>query len=250
MKEDKKSFVVYCDIEENLDRMTDEEVGLLFRSMVHYSNTGEEPELDRLMTFIFTPIRQQMDRDREKWNGIKESRSRAGKKGGEKSAKARAERVKTLQEGQNDVIQSKQRLENPSKRSKIQANQAVNVNVNDNVNVNVNDNVIQLAAALLARFNSAAGTAYSPDDREFAIRIQELVNEGHSEEELEFVMKHQIDEWKDEPSMQGYLQPGVVFGDNFGTFLRLANKEEQTEGQAEEQEENKVDERHNIHTDN
>ena len=230
MKEEKKSFIVYCDIEENLDRMTDEEVGILFRSMVRYSNTGEEPELDRLMTFIFTPIRQQMDRDQEKWKGIKESRSRAGKKGGEKSAKARAERTKTLQEDENDVIKSKQRLKNPSKRSKSQANQAVNVNVNvnENVNVNVNDNVIQLAGRLCDRLGDVTGAPTSPSN-EVLNDIADLLEEGYSEIELFNVMEYQIKnftkdckseaDWK---AMSTFVNADLIFTKK--TFQEAFNK--------------------------
>ena len=40
MKEETKSFIVYCDIIETLDELTDEQAGKLFKGMAHYSNDG------------------------------------------------------------------------------------------------------------------------------------------------------------------------------------------------------------------
>jgi len=122
MAEDKKSFVVYHDIKEVLDDLTDEQAGKLFRTMVNYSVEGSEQPLDGVLKFIFIPIRQQMDRDSTKWEGIREKRAEAGRKGGIKSGESRR----------------KANEANALSASSNEANEAVNVNVNDNVTVNDN----------------------------------------------------------------------------------------------------------------
>lgn len=38
----KKSFVIYCDIGDQLELLTDEQVGVLFRSVVKYASNEEE----------------------------------------------------------------------------------------------------------------------------------------------------------------------------------------------------------------
>ncbi len=121
MADDKKSFVVYHDIKEVIDGLTDEQVGKLFRSMVNYSVDGTELQLDGVLRFIFIPIRQQMDRDSTKWEGIREKRAEAGRKGGIKSGESR-------------------RKANALFALSNEANEAVNVNANVNGNVNVNGN--------------------------------------------------------------------------------------------------------------
>ena len=117
MADDKKSFVVYHDIKAILDKLSDEQVGKLFRAMVNQSMGEIVPEFDDLVLDIaFTPIRQQMDRDAEKWDGIKEKRAEAGRKGGLKTAERRAKANQA-----NATFASEA---NPSKT----ANQAVTVN--------------------------------------------------------------------------------------------------------------------------
>ena len=38
----RKSFVIHCDIEDQLDLLTNEQVGTLFRSVVRYARDEEE----------------------------------------------------------------------------------------------------------------------------------------------------------------------------------------------------------------
>lgn len=131
MAEDKKSFVVYHDIKAILDKLSDEQVGKLFRAMVSQSMGEIVPEFDDLVLDIaFTPIRQQMDRDAEKWDDIKEKRAEAGRRGGLKSAEKRAQANQA-----NANFASVATQANSSK----QANQAVTVTGNVNVNGTVTE---------------------------------------------------------------------------------------------------------------
>lgn len=138
MADDKKSFVVYHDIKEVIDGLTDEQVGKLFRSMVNYSVSGTELQLDGVLRFIFIPIRQQMDRDSTKWEGIREKRAEAGRKGGIKSGESR-------------------RKANALFALSNEANEAVNVNANVNGNVNVNGNGNATTTATVTNSGGSGG---------------------------------------------------------------------------------------------
>lgn len=132
MTDDKKSFVVYHDIKAVLDKLSDDQVGKLFRAMVSQSMGETVPEFDDLVLDIaFTPIRQQMNRDAEKWDDIKEKRAEAGRKGGIRSAEKRAQANQANANFASFATQA-----NPSK----EANQAVNANGTVNVTVNGNAN--------------------------------------------------------------------------------------------------------------
>ena len=145
MADDKKSFVVYHDIKEVIDGLTDEQVGSLFRSMVTYSVDGTELQLDGLLRFIFIPIRQQMDRDSAKWEGIREKRAEAGRKGGIKSGESR-------------------RKANALSASSNEANEAVNVNANVNANVNGTVTVTDTVNATTNATVTSGGGSGSYDD--------------------------------------------------------------------------------------
>ena len=233
MNEDKKSFIVYCDWIEFLDELDSyEKKGRVFEAILIYGNTGIEPvwtedELD--MKFTFIHMRQQMDRDSKKWNGIRAKRSAAGKKGGEKSAQVRAEKKKPLQNNTENVSVFKQ-----IKQS--QANQAVNVNVNvnDNVNVNVNDNVIQLADDLLRPLEKAVGTSYERERNAIEQLIAQRLDEGHTEEELRKVVDYQCKELKhvddnNRDFRELMSNPTNLFGNAFEQTLETINKPKEVE---------------------
>ena len=67
MSKEKKGFIVYDDTQEVVSRLSDEEAGQLFKGMLGYSVDGKAPKFKGVLEFIFIPIKQQMDRDAEKY---------------------------------------------------------------------------------------------------------------------------------------------------------------------------------------
>ena len=124
MADNKKSFVLYCDIIKTVDILPNETAGELFKHLLSYVN-DEEPKTDNMLVKLaFEPIKQQLKRDLEKWEEIKVKRSEAGKR-------SAAKRNKSQQNQQ--VSTSVESVEQTS------TNPTVNDNVNVTVNVNVND---------------------------------------------------------------------------------------------------------------
>lgn len=78
---DKVSFLMYLDYEEQFNLLTDEQLGQLMRAIMQYEKTKEVPELEGVLKMAFSFIKQQLDRDNEKWEEEKQKRSEAGKKG-------------------------------------------------------------------------------------------------------------------------------------------------------------------------
>lgn len=95
---EKRGFIVYATLEEQLAFLTDEQVGQLFRAMfVHFR--GEEPVLeDMMVAMTYTGVKNIMDLDREKWERVREARREAGRKGGY----AKAEKQRSLEDGPAD----------------------------------------------------------------------------------------------------------------------------------------------------
>ena len=56
-----KAFNFYLDYIINIEILTDEEVGQLVRSLLHYANTGEVPKMSKIVKVAFAPMRRQMD---------------------------------------------------------------------------------------------------------------------------------------------------------------------------------------------
>ena len=118
----KDSFILYTEQKEVIDKLSDEQAGKLIKAIYEYVETGQMPKLDTLLEIVIIPFKQNIDRNADKYEEIKQKRSLAGKAG----AKIKKQK------------QAKQANANFVKQTV--ANQAVNVNDNDNVNVNDNDN--------------------------------------------------------------------------------------------------------------
>jgi len=67
MAENKKSFILYCDIIHTIEKLDDVDAGKLFKHVLRYVN-DLNPETDHLITQIaFEPIKQQLKRDLVKY---------------------------------------------------------------------------------------------------------------------------------------------------------------------------------------
>jgi hypothetical protein len=65
---EQKGFVIYGDVRAVVDELTDEQTGKLFKAMIAYFTTGKAPKFDGVLKYVWIPIRQQMDRDKEKYD--------------------------------------------------------------------------------------------------------------------------------------------------------------------------------------
>jgi len=85
----KSSFVLYHDIREPVEMLTDEERGKLFSAILNYSEYGEQPAFSGALQMAFAFIRTALDRDAEKWEGKRQKRVESGRLGGIRSGEAR-----------------------------------------------------------------------------------------------------------------------------------------------------------------
>lgn len=122
MAKDKKSFLLYTDVCHTVKHLSNEQAGELFKHLLAYVN-DENPDTDNaLVKIAFEPIKQSLKRDLAKYEKIRESRSKAGKK----SAEIRKSRTKPT---------SVKDVEQPSTNPTV----SDNVSVSDSDSVNVSD---------------------------------------------------------------------------------------------------------------
>lgn len=129
----KDSFVLYTKIAETVGKLTNEQKGKLFQAILDYEN-GKEPIFDDLcVELVFTPIKQDLDVNTDKWEKTKEARKLAGSKGGK-------QKVANLANVANATFATNECSKKNFARKNV-ANVADNVYVYVNDNVNVNDSV-------------------------------------------------------------------------------------------------------------
>ena len=218
MADSKNSFVVYTDIKETLDDLSDSEVAALFRGMVDYQVTGEDPKFSGTLKYIFIPIRQQMDRNNTKWERKKAVRAEAGRQGGIRSGEVRRAKAEA-EANEANASQSKQNEANEANEA-VTVNGTVNVNVNGNGTVTVSDgsDAESLSRSLISYLNEKSGGKYKPTE-ELTDRIGELLDAGYTEKDMRDVIDKKVAEWKDDSKMRGYLRPRTLFGDKFEEYV-------------------------------
>ena len=82
---EKKSFLVYFDWEEPFSCLDDAELGELFRAMVKYAKSEEEPEFEnKTLYLVFTFIKNAIDRDKAAYEEKCKKNAENGRKGGKK----------------------------------------------------------------------------------------------------------------------------------------------------------------------
>jgi len=78
MANNKKSFILYCDLIHTIEHLSDEQAGNLFKHILNYVN-DRNPITDNVITNLaFEPIKQQLKRDLKDWEDKLEQRSVAG----------------------------------------------------------------------------------------------------------------------------------------------------------------------------
>lgn len=80
--EGKKSFVLYADLIDLVNELPIEKRGELFTIILEYVNDLDPQITDPLLRVAFTPIKQALKRDLEKWKGIVDRNRENGAKGG------------------------------------------------------------------------------------------------------------------------------------------------------------------------
>ena len=122
-----KSFIIYIDISKNLELLSDEEAGKVFKAIVEYVDIGKLPQFgDRSLQVFFNTITDQIDRDREKY----EKKCGANRENQQKRWKRIREMESHFNTNVYDRIQS-------------YTNVTDNDNVNDTDNDTDNDNDIK-----------------------------------------------------------------------------------------------------------
>jgi uncharacterized phage protein (TIGR02220 family) len=217
MSKEQKGFIVYGNIEESLNEMTDEQVAKLFRGMVSYFNTGKEPKFNGLMKMIFIPIRQQMDRDTDKY---------------EKKCEKNRESIQRYW----DKVKADT---NEYERIRTNTNVA-NINTKTNANTKTDTETTTTSSGtdagllsfdLIQYLNEKTGSSYKADKTN-AVRVQSLLDAGYTPLDLRTVIDKKCTEWMNDEKMRPYLRPSTLFGDKFGEYLSapisIAQEKEQT----------------------
>lgn len=78
MAENKKSFILYCDLINTVKKMPIDKRGKLFTIILEYVNDENPITTDLIVDLVFEPIKLQLKRDLKKWDETLDKKSNAG----------------------------------------------------------------------------------------------------------------------------------------------------------------------------
>ena len=200
MSKEQRGFIVYGDIQDVLTELDDQQTAQLFRGMVDYFVSGKDPKFTGVLKFVFIPIKQQMDRNADKYE--------------KKCEKMRENANKRW----NNAI--------ASKSNQLDANDAntnINTNINTKTDIDTNTKPPESGAAssssyLIKHLNEKAGTNYY-----VTLSVEHLVSDlldaGYTVDQMRTVIDKKCSEWLNDEKMRGYLRPSTLFGDKFEEYL-------------------------------
>jgi len=143
MAENKKSFLLYCDLIHTIEQLPNEKAGELFKHILRYVN-DMHPKTDDLITKIsFEPIKQQLKRDLISWEDKIKDKSTSGRLGNLKRWNIDlynqvSDKLISLEDA--EIIAKSRTVSHTDKNMSLPI---AKVAVNDTVNVTVNDTVIK-----------------------------------------------------------------------------------------------------------
>jgi uncharacterized protein YdaU (DUF1376 family) len=170
MAENKKSFVLYADLINNIDHLTNEEKGILFTHLLEYVNDMNPILENRVVLSAWKFIKSQLKRDLVKFEEVKGKRSDAGKE---------SARLRALNKEQ----------QNPTKATSVESVQQTSTN--PTVNDNDNDNVINKVdfKGLMDLYSKQIGESGSDIWRESVYR-KHKIKQGNLRELVDHFIIH------------------------------------------------------------
>ena len=223
----RSTVLLFTDIKETLDMLTDEQAGQIFKAIIDYQ-TGNEVALDGLLNVIFAQIKRQIDYNNEKYDNDRKKRSEAGKKGmqnrwhkdnTDNNVITKDNNLTDAITNDNGVINVK---ENDNKHN-ITVTDTDTVTVTDVTNVTNNNKIRSpaepnITAEVVDYLNQKLGTRYKADTEKTRRLIRARIREGATLEDFRKVIDKKVKEWRG-TKLEPYLRPETLFGTKFEGYL-------------------------------
>lgn len=208
---ERKSFLIYGDIEGVFEELLDEQIGQLMRGILKYFNTGEDPDFgDQILRIVWIPIKQQMDRDIEKYQKRCEKNRESGRLGG------RPKKTERFSEKPNETERF---LEKPKKADTDKdTDKDKDKDTDTDTDKEAAKTADVCASSIVSHLNKRAGSRYRVTDTVLE-QIEDLLEAGYTEADMKAVVDKKCADWLPNDEMRRQLRPSVLFGPHFEEYL-------------------------------
>lgn len=203
------------------EKLSDQEVGRLFRALMHYSATGERQELEGRESIAFDFIADDIDRAQKRYNDSCQKNAENIKKRWGKKDTTEYERIQSYE---NDTTEY-ERIRPHTKDT----NTKTNTKTKTKPKTKKIDNALlaQAAAQIIGHLNEQTGANYRSESKATQTKIHARMAEGYTVEDFVAVIDKKCAEWLHDPKMQAYLRPETLFGTKFESYLNAPERGDQ-----------------------
>lgn len=208
----KDNFLLKRNQKEVFDELTNEEAGKLIKGIFNYVATGES-NLKGSLKAIFIPIKNDIDRNEEKYQRIIERNRENGKNGGRPK---KNEDLEETQKTQSDILETQG---NPKKPDACHISYITNhISSNLGKDKGVIGEEEKPFKAIVEHLNKRTGSNYKHTTESTRQKINARLNEGYNLDDFIVVIDKKCVEWMN-TDMQKYLRPETLFGTKFESYL-------------------------------
>lgn len=72
--------------------------------------------------------------------------------------------------------------------------------------------------------NELSGSSFRPENKQTQRLLEARLREGYTQQDLETVIRHKCDEWREDVKLRKYLRPETLFGSKFEGYLSEATR--------------------------
>lgn len=214
---EQKGFIVYGDTKAVVDELTNEQAGELFRGMLEYFEDGTDPKFNGVLKIAFIPIKQQMDRDQDKY--VK---------------RCERNRANAAMRWHNSDANGCNRMQSDANDANTDKDTGTGIKEGTGSDIKSPESDTNLPLSLISYLNSKTGSKYQADANVTRMIIG-LLGQGYSETDMRTVIDRKCAEWSDDAKMKTYLRPSTLFGDKFGEYLNAPESEKAEQERTERQ---------------
>jgi len=205
-------FPCYHSYRRKIAKLSDQEVGRLFRSLLEYSETGETQELAGREAVAFDFIADDIDRAKEAYTAKCEKNRDKAKKRWDSNNATECSGIQQHADG-CQTCQDKSKSKTKDKSKDIYTGASA-------------PSIASPAAEIVGYLNEKAGTRYKSSSKTTQRHINARLEEGFTIDDFRAVIDKKCGEWLGDAKFQAYLRPETLFGTKFESYLNAPERNE------------------------
>lgn len=219
----KDNFLLKKNQSKVFNELSNEDAGKLIKGILNYANTGDS-QLDGYLKIIFLPIKDDIDKNEEKYKKRCEINRTNGSRGGAPKGNKNAKKTKTTENNQSVRKTTENNMNNHNHihiHNSYSNNNLEEIGYGEEKPLLVADDTGLLAETTkkaIDYLNEIANTNFRTSSKMTKGKIQARLNEGYRLNDFTVVIEKKAKEWIG-TEFEKYLCPETLFGNKFEKYL-------------------------------